>query len=546
MSAVEMNFGLPPMTAERMPDFIDESSCREWLAGLPVTNLNVSRTRLMRQLNLLNRYSLRADERLKILELLRNPVNFIQDQGQKRFAGRPLPFNAVEQAAFDASQALWQELVTGYLHCLRADPEGAAAAPHLLASVAATRALAAMLAIHLDACHANILTAPTFWRQLHSIYHAAEELKLTQLPIEVGLRCKRTAASAYIEVLLMAAAFPHELRSKQLSLVAGWAQRWSGKVTIQQRPPADQRTPALCVDLSSDQTAGYEHPSAKNDAPRWLELSQLRKSIKKRLVLLAQGESPEALRLGKGCEPPACEALLKRIYQCWCKGGVKEHCSKLRSGQRVKSSCQLVSGFDSIHYHLSGQMSLEQNRSVYLGHHQHEEIATFGRITTHVDDGNSESPGLLLEEWRIVDQSAADLHLERPLSPPGKPLVGDQLVAVRLHDGEGFILGKVCWIAMSASRDGLIARISLLPGRPEGITIRRSGPGSSNAQSSRGLFLPEIGQLGETASMLIPPRWFASNRIIGVEVPAKDLHQIRLNHLVERGVDFERVTFEWV
>jgi len=549
MSAVEMDFGLPPLSGGSLPDFTDASSCREWLAGLPLTNLAVSQTQLLRQLNLLNRYALRADERLKILELLRDSVSFVQDQGRKRFAGRPLPFNTVEQAAFDANQALWQELVTGYLHCLSAGHEGtaeAAPAPDVLAAIAATRGLAAMLAIYLDACRANILTAPTFWRQLHSIFRAAEELKVAQLPVEPGLRRKRTATSAYVEVLLMAAAFPHELRPRQLTLVADWAQRWSGKVTVQLQPPADRRTPSLCVDLDSDRTAGYEIPPAQKDALRWLELSELRKSIKKRLVLLAQGESPEALQFAKGCDPAAGEALLKRIYQCWCKGGTKEHGSKFRSGKHVKSTCQLAGGFDAIHFHLTGQISLKQDRSIYLGHHQHEEIATFGRITTQVDDGNSELPTSGLEEWRVVDQSAGDLHLERPLSPPGMPLVGDQLVAVRLHGGEGFVLGKLRWIAMSASRDALIARISLLPGRPEGITVRGSGPGSGNTQSSRGLFLPDIDQLGEAASMLVPPRWFAADRIIGVEAQARDVHQVRLDKLVERGADFERVSFEWV
>lgn len=547
MSAIETDFGLPPLSGEGFPDFTDASTCRTWLSGLPLTNLAKSQTQLQRQLNLLNRYALRADERLKILELLRDPVGFIQDQGRKRFAGRPLPFDAAAQAAFDANQALWQELVTGYLHCLRAaHEEGTATAPHLLASVAATRGLAAMLAIYLDSCQAGILTAATFWRQLHAMFHAAEELKVAQLPVESGLHGKSTAASTYVEVLLMAAAVPHELRPRQLALVADWAQRWSGKVIVRLHPPADRRTPSLCVDLDSDQTGGYEIPETQKDTLRWLELAELRKSIKKRLVLLAQGESPEALQLGKGGEPAAGEALLKRIYQCWCKGGAKERRSELRAGQRVKSPCQLVSGFDAIHFQLTGQVSLEEGRSGYLDHHQHEEIATFGRLTSHADGGNGELPATLLEEWRVVDQSVGDLRLERPLSPPGKPLVGDQLVAVRLHDGEGFILGKLRWVAMSASRDGLLARIGLLPGRPEGITVRGSESGSRSMQVRRGLFLPDMEQLGEPASLLIPLRWFAASRTIDVEVQGKDAHRIRLDKLVERGADYERVSFEWV
>lgn len=545
-----MDFGLPPLSTEKLPDFTDEDSCREWLAGLPLTNITLAQTRLMRQLNLLNRYPLRADERLKILELLRDPVDFVQDQCLQRYAGRPLPLNTVEQAAFDSSQALWQELVTGYLHCLQAAPGGAADAslsPHLVASLAATRALKAMSIIYLDTCQANFLTAPTFWRQLHMIFHAAEELKISQLPVEDDARHKTTAASVYIEVLLLAAAIPSELGLKQLRLVADWARRWSSRVTVLNKPSDDHRTPSLCVDLSSDQTAAFQHHLAQSDALRWLELSGLRKSIKKRLVLLAQGESPQALNLGKGCEQPACEALLKRIYQCWCKGGLKDDAVKGRLAQRGKPTCHLASGFDAIHYGLTGQVGLKQDGSIYLRNRQHEEIATFGRITTHSNEGrNGELPGFVLEEWRIVEQDATALRLERPLIPPGKPLVGEQLVAVRVHDGEGFMLGKLAWVAMSASRDALIARIKLFPGKPEGISIHGSGSGSGNVQDSRGFFLPNVDQLGETASMLIPSGWFTASRILSVEVQTKDMRQVRLDRLVERGTDFERVTFEWL
>jgi len=547
MSLIDVALGPAPRTTERPPDFIDQGSCRAWLESLPLTNPVLSQTQLMRQLSLLNRYPLGVDERLKILALLREPLRFVQEQCLKRFAGRPLPFNAEEQSACDASQALWQELVTAYLHCL---PTTAGAetevtpAPHLVASTAATGALAAMRAIHLDACHANILIAPTFWRQLHSIFHAAEELKVARLPVEAGSRGKRTAASAYVEVLLLAAASPHELRPKQLTLVADWAQRWSGKVAVRLQPPADQRTPSLCIDLRSDRTATYRQPPAQSDALRWLDLAELRKSIKKRLVRMAQGDSPEVLHLGRNCEQPVCEAMLKRAYQCWCKGGMRDQPAGPSAVRRARMDCQLVSGFDAIQYHLAGQIHRDQNGSILPGYHEHEQIATFGRIAAHGGLGDRESPGLMLEAWRIADQNPADLRLERPLSPPGKSLVGDQLVAVRFHDGAGFILGKIFWVAMSASRDAVIARIRLLPGKPVGITIRNAGPGSGYSDSGRGLFLPHADQLGEMASMLVPPGWFAPNRIIGVEIEAGVAQEVRIGRLVERGTDFERVTFE--
>ncbi len=558
MSLAAIDLGLPPLTSIQVPDFTDAPACREWLAGLPLTNIPQAQAQLLRQMNLLNRHPLPAEARLKILELLRDPIDFVQEQCLKHYAGRPLPLSEPGQAAFDTGQTLWQELETGYLHCLQASLDGAAGfaeTPHLHAALAATRALSALLAMYLDHCRANILPAPTYWRRLHLVYRAAEELKISQLPVEYRLRHKATASSAvsaasiYAEVLLLEAATPLELRPKQLALVATWARRWSGKVAILQKPPDDPGTPSLCVDLAGKQAATFQFHLADSAALRWLELSGLRKSIKKRLVLLAQGELPEALNLGKECVQPACEALLKQVYRDWCKGGRRNGGGSWRTALHGKGHCQLVAGIEAIHYSLSGQIFRKPDQPTYMSRREHEEIATFGRIATRSDEGKNELHDFIVEEWRVLDENASELHLERSLKQPGGRLASSQLVAVRQDDNEGFLLGTLRWVAMSGGQDSLLASVRILPGTPVAVALRNSGSNPANAynaydaQYSQGFCLPAVEGLGEVASVLIPTGWFSPGKTIVAQTDCA--RKIRLDRLIERGADFERVAFEW-
>jgi hypothetical protein len=113
-------FNLPQTNTAQPPAFTTAAECAEWLEDQPVGQQVQMQAVLLKSLNQLNRYTLPAAERLAILEVLRAPVHATQEENMRRFAGKPLPLAPTEQAAFDTSLAIWNALVTGYLHCLAA------------------------------------------------------------------------------------------------------------------------------------------------------------------------------------------------------------------------------------------------------------------------------------------------------------------------------------------------------------------------------------------------------------------------------------------
>jgi len=62
-------------------------NCKDWLAQLPLTNARQAHNLLLAQMKLLNAATLAAADRLQILEMLREPVAFVQGERAKRYSG---------------------------------------------------------------------------------------------------------------------------------------------------------------------------------------------------------------------------------------------------------------------------------------------------------------------------------------------------------------------------------------------------------------------------------------------------------------------------
>jgi len=103
----------------------------------------------------------------------------------------------------------------------------------------------------------------------------------------------------------------------------------------------------------------------------------------------------------------------------------------------------------------------------------------------------------------------------------------------------------VYWVAIGANRDTLLSGIHPMPGPAVAATLRTPESGANKAQYCRGFLLPAFEGLKEPASVLTPADWFQPNHVIEVKADGTTIN-IRLTHLIESGVDFERYAYEVV
>lgn len=540
-----MNLDLPSTGSEQPPQFLDLEQCQAWQKALPLSNPIQAQTQLLRQLHLLNRYTLDAGLRFAMLEILREPIHFVREENAKKFAGKPLPLAPPEQAALDTAHSLWQALATGYLRCLDACLAGDASIG-VRAALVCQRGLAALADDQTDLIRAGSQPDTAHWRRAHALYASAEKLGVTEQGIADTLRGDRTMTpmAAYIELFLLAAASLHELLPRHQRWAMGWARRWAGKVAVLDvPPPLDSPALPLCLDLDSESPASYK-PLAGSGA-RWLETTELRKSLKRRLNLLARGEpgdTPERIGLGADCIQPACGEVLRRIYPRWVKGGI------LRRHERhpLSGSCRFVAGVEAIHYYLSGHQPFKTPGQMNTAdlRREREEMATFGRVANRFMDDYSRHHGHQIENWEVVedwgmlDQSGGGLRMVRPLKQPGGRLGVGQLVAVQPAGTNGLLLGAVRWVQVVAAT--LVAGIQLFPGKPWPVAVRGTGVLAEKEPYRPGFLLPALPALDLPACLVAPLGSFKPGRVMEAWSPEGSA-QYKLQEVVDRGIDFERV-----
>jgi hypothetical protein len=552
-----MNFELPTTGTEQSPAFVTAETCQEWLAKVPIANAVQAQAIFLQQLLLLHRFTLAPTERFNILETLRHSICAIQEDASKKFAGKPLPFAPHEQAALDSTLNVWHALALGYLRCfdglcggntgvvsasaLAAQQAQIAGHPELagMAAKLIQRTLSVFADWQVDLCRGEQLPDALYWRKLNEIFSAAEVLGVATRTVSDHQRhgpANTSALATYAECHLISTANVFELPARHLGWVVRWARRWGLKISLLKAPPEDIRNRAvpLWVDIESDRPASYE--PQESSGSRWLETTELRKSLIARITLLARGREPAELQLGDDVTQPAATQLLQRVLQRWCRGGASRHNER----RVVNADCNFIAGFEMVHFQLSGRHAFRSpTRSDTALRREREVLETFGE---HSREGRATDDGkdAHVEKWHVVDESAGGLRVTRPLKE-GVRISAGMVVAVRIADSQAYTLGNVRW-ALREGESALVAGIQLFAGDARPVAVRVVEQGSSGQFWQQGFLLPEMAAANEPASVILPAGTYRIERRIEIMVDQKP-RQFKLCRVLDRGIEFERCNF---
>lgn len=514
--------------------FTDGASCRHWIEQLTLTNVQLTQQVLTGQLASLGAAQLAPLERLKILETLREPVHFVQDESSKRYAGKPLPLEPNEAAAWSNTIGLWQEMSRNYQQCLKAYREGdLAIAPH--AALVTMRCLRMLGSILLD--HYRIYRQPpgSIWRALHELYAFGESHGFARIRVQDHF-AKRdpdsSCAESYAQALLVHLANPFSLSVRQMAFVSRWLQRWATLVGLATQPLPSGPIPSLAIDLTS--SGGVVFGTGLEPQPhlRYLDLEQLSKTLRQTINLLKQGQTPGQLDLGEDARQPGCENLLMLLYVQWCRAGTA------RAEERSKHDepANVCFGLAAAHMHVGSGRGFRQPGE--LTSRERQDMDTYGYITRTEHEVGARNEEL--ELWQILNQSASGfMCIQRESGTRGR-VSHNQLLAVRRATGRNFYLGMVQWLRMEESGE-LYCGVRLFPGTPQSISVRPSSfTPTSNGRYERALLLPEVPAPATPATLILPAGWFQSGRFVEVFSDRKQV--AKLLNLLEKGGDFDRGT----
>ena len=519
------------------PEFSTATACKKWLKELPLTNVQAVQGELRQQLELLSHYSLSALERLKILELVRETVAYIAGELGKKYRNKPLPFSSLEQTAWNNVESLWQILAANYRLCLQANIDGNAEVA-AFTSLITQRAMSCLVVQMLEYGHAYRSVPSALWRQLHALYAFAEAQDVAAKRIKDSLNHEDGSDSCeaiYAKALLLSLADPQQLSSRQLLQLDRWLDKWTARAPLSREQPPTPTLPLVAVDLAGE-SGPVIYTGQMMKEKRFLDTERTAMSLRKRIKFLHSGGNSAEIGLGDDCIQPGCEAFLTVLYRRWCE----VQPTRAHNRDSAESSVQLCFAFPAIHFFLNDATPFKQpGETLDLAPEIMEDMRMYGRVTKRTEKLLVARLGFTLENWRCLDQSAGGFRLSR--SGEGERISQNLLLALRPEASEHFTLAVVRWLVMN--EDGsLSVGTRALPGFPTPLAARQVTLNPRDA----GPFVPAfqlsaVPEKKEPASLVLPIGWFQPGKRI--HIYGSQMEEAKLIALLEKGANFERVTF---
>lgn len=522
-----------------LPTFRKLTDGSDYLSRLVLANPPVAEQQLIRFLDALLADPPAPAVFFGLLEQARAPLCFIEEEMARRYHGKAVPLAEEEEGNFQQVIAAWSKAAKAYALCARLEePDTDNPEYRSLMATILHRCLYYTGMIVLEHFRARRELPAGVWLELHGYYETAEEWGIAYLPVQDTLENSLQAshcAAAYTTLMLIDIASPYSNSVRNLNLIRRWAASWAPLISIH-RIEDDLEVPPYVVELMKDAPL---HPSAASDQldsdARRFDTSRLGFQINHLLAQLRQRITPSQLGLGEETTSHVLH-LLEHLQRPWTQQASPRRFRRFASEGIARVAC----GFEAMHFAIGRQEFVQPDSASTYSRGEFDQLFTFREQV---------SPGQRLnirpkvdfpvDEWSVINHSANGFRLGR--SSAGHKITHGQLLAVCPHDGDSFLISEVTWL-MQEHGGGLIAGLATLPGMPQAIGVRHLASNGVHERYVRAFMLPAVPVFGEDASLVLPPGMYQASRTLQV-ICGDESWQARMMHVLQRGTDFERVSY---
>jgi len=518
---------------------VDLNGGMNYLAKLMLANPSTAERQLMEFLDALLAAPPDPGILFALLEQTRASLCFVEEEMARLYHNKAVPLNHEEEAAFRAAVAAWRKMGKAYALCasLEEPAEDAPGYKEMMATIL-HRCIYYCGMVIIEHYRAHRELPPGIWLDLHGYFETAEEWGIAFTPVSDTLENTTHAthcAAAYVALLLIDVASPYSHSVRNLNLIRRWAVMWAPLVVVS-RLESDLELPPYVIELMKDQPL-HLSASVEGEASdvRRLDTARLGLQIEHAISQLRMRYTPSQLGLGEETGSHVLK-LLDQLLRPWSQSSSARRFRRFAS----EGTARVSTGFVPMYFHVSGVPFEQPDSAATYSREDFEQLFTFRDRAdpgqTLVIRPHADYP---VEYWSVINHSANGFRLGR--SGAGQRIQHGQLMAVCPHDGEHFLLGYVAWL-MQEESGGVVVGLSSLPGIPQGIGFRVIDPRSGAGERyTAGFLLPALPSIGEELSLVLPPGHYHAGRDIEVMV-GEEKRQMRLNHILQRQVDFERIS----
>ena len=513
----------------------------DYLSRLPLANPMLADEQMAVFLDALTARPPEPDTLLALLEETRVPLAFIEEEMARRYHNKPLALSDEEENCFRQVLAAWDRMCTAYALCARLLGRSSGS-PEFSAKVATIlhRCLYYTGMVVLENFRARREVPASVWRDLNRYYETAEQLRVTFTPVNDSLESNLQAthcAAAYVTVLLIEVANPYSKSVRNLNLIRRWAGMWAPLVSLH---PVDDEfdVPPYVVELKKHAPI---HPTSSTDYlgldARHLDTSRLGLQMSHMLSQLHQGMSPSQLGLGEETAGHMI-VLLEHLSRPWTQTASRRRFRRFAS----EGTARVAAGFEAIYFFVGGTEFVQADSARTYSRGEFNELFAFrDRVAPGQPPSIKPEGNFTIDKWDVIDQSANGFRLTRGLA--GQRVAYSQLLAICPHDGEHFLLAQLSWL-MEEADGGLVAGLAILPGMPEAVRARRApAKGAQGDRYQRAFMLPGVPAIQQEASIVIPHGLYQRSGTLELFDGGKPC-LVRMNHVKQRGVNFDRITYD--
>jgi len=529
---------LPPLHGSAIPPFDNARAARDWLKLLPLINTLQAQDELLSAISELNNSRIDALESLRIIEQLRESIHQVQDGLRTDYEDANLPLAGKSLIAWQKAQALWEAVENAYARSWHAALKGDAVVVEYMVLLAERTLYYGRMRARGELLVYRPVSGAV-WEKLYAYHALAQQADVAQHKAKDSLidpGASTSPQAMFAHTLLLAAARTNRLNAKQMLWLDARLEFFAQRVTF--APDAEGIPNRLPLTIMLDRPSAPVRGAQALIGAEFLNLETrtLGQSLSKRIKLLREGEAPQSLGLGAEMAGKTAEALLAQAYRLWCEAPTAD-CPAPKANLPKKA---VVCGFADQHQDVgAGKFRSYQENAPQMAGRDVLDLQLFGRTVSR--QAGSVKPPVRREDWAVLQESAQGLWLLRATASTC-PIELKTLLLI--HSNGQKMLGVVR--ALNEIESGVMLLVQLLPGQPYPAEVRaRDGGRFGQNEFTPALILPPVPSLRSSVSLILPQGWYRQARMLEMW-DGENLLKIRLEQLIERGVDFDRAQFSIV
>ncbi len=529
----------PPKSASMF--FSDARTCKEWLKSIPMTNIAQALQGILDSLRMMNRSNdFIPLERLTSMELLRETVAYLLGEQRARFVGKTIPLVASEYTAWNVSRSLVAEMEEGYRRCwVDVCNSNEHMGTHAALIIQRTIRYLGLQMLLTGFIYRRFDTS--LWMRLHSQWMEAEHRNLCDVRVKDSVGAvdgNSSVAQAYTAVVLGQLANIHELSARQIDFVDAVMKRFGQKVSIVRETAANAQGLTLGVDLLANTGGSFSASAAPAEHVRFIDMTEISRSIRRRIKKLNDGEDPASMDLPGDWKPIDARDQLLRLHLLWCEGRPPRGAITVPH----EKEAILSFGIGETHFLLSGDLFDQPDVKREMSRQETNDIAMFGKVSEATTRAKYAEFNYGTETWGMIDESRGAFRLLRPANSPRGVAIG-KLVGMKIGKESVFYLGVIREI-VEEPENNIVVTVSMLPGKPDPVAVRSGDLRSRGSLTYvQGFRLPPMDALKIPETLIVPSGLAQRGRGIDVFHHGHgNPKQVTLYDFVERGLDFDRVT----